>query len=346
MTQSINKVKLADIAERTGLSPATISLVLRNKGDIHPDTRTRVLDAARAMGYRSKSVGPARNNGHVKNIGLIVKSQPSDPPLANPFYSHVVAGIEAACRPLKINVLYATMPVDDNYRPTEVPNVVAEADVDGLLLVGAFVDETLAHVLMQRQVPVVLVDGYSRSGAFDAVVSDNVQGARRATAYLLDRGHRQIGMVGGRSDAYPSLTERRLGYLKAIEERGLQPHFADCASVQDAADVAAATRCLLEEFPGITAIFGCNDSTAIASMRAAREIGRRSPDDLSFVGFDDIDGAHMVTPALTTMRVDKPGMGMRAFELLHHRISRPESAPGTLVLQPTLIERESVATLS
>jgi LacI family transcriptional regulator len=339
------RVKMADIAKQSGVSTSTVSLVLRNKpGGIPPETRQRVKKVAQRLGYRPRN-STARSHPlpvRLHSIGLIVKSEPGITPQANPFYSHVLAGIEETCRQKKINLLYATLPVDENNNPVEVPRLLEE-NTDGLLLVGAFLDGALAPVLEQKAAPIVLVDAYATWDKYYAVVSDNVHGAFRAVSYLIERGHRHIGLIGSHPDAYPSLRERREGYLQALREHGIaHTYFANCALKPECACESA--RLLLSQQPQITAVFGCNDEVALAAMRAAQALGRQSPRDLSVVGFDDIDLAQHVTPSLTTMHVDKVGMGHMAVQLLINRVERPDAERITSVIRPRLIERESVST--
>jgi LacI family transcriptional regulator len=337
-------VKLADIARKSKVSVSTVSLVLRDKPGIPPETRERVLNAAKALGYRPKRFpkpgDPPRPIGKLHSLGLVIKTEPDTPPTANPFYSQVLAGIEDACRRRKINLLYTTLPVDANNLPTETPRLLAENQVEGLLLVGAFVDETLAHMLAEKHLPVVLVDAYTRADQYDAVLSDNLRGAYQAVQFLLERGHRAIGCVGSCPDAYPSLRERRQGYTQALLDHGVTTtYFADCAVNAEAA--LKAVSALLTEQPDLTAIFGTNDEVAISAMRAAQAAGRRIPDDFAVVGFDDIDLAQHVTPPLTTMHVDKVGMGRLAVQLLANRIEFPEAERVVSIICPRLVKRGS-----
>ncbi|MBK8046383.1 MAG: substrate-binding domain-containing protein [Anaerolineales bacterium] len=255
----------------------------------------------------------------------------------------MLAGIEDACRSRQVNLYYATLPVDDDNLPTDIPRLLSEDTIDGLLLVGAFVDATLEHILGRGILPVVLVDAYADTDPYDAVVSDNVRGAYMAVKHLLAHGHYHIGMIGGRSDAYPSLRQRRTGYLQALRDAGVTVSY-----VVDAAygNVAEATTSLLTKHPHITALFAMNDEAAIAAMRAAQAMGRTTPAELSIVGFDDIELARHAIPALTTMHVDKIAMGRIAVQMLENRLAYPSSEQVTTVLRPRLIERESVADIS
>ncbi|MCU0507913.1 MAG: LacI family transcriptional regulator [Anaerolineae bacterium] len=333
---------LADVAKKSRVSISTVSLVLRNKGNIPQDTRQRVLDAAREVGYRVK-MAPARlaeNAAPLRTIGVVAKANEGDSPLANPFYSQVISGIEEACRQRNINMLLAILPTDKNNYPIEIPRLLAEDHADGLLLIGALVDRPLELMLDQKEAAVVLVDAYAPYREYDAVVSDNYHGMYQAVSHLIAWGHREIALIGTGNSSFPSVVERRDGYLQAIRDFSLEPHCLDCW--YERAAVARTLEAHLADFPNVTAIVGINDETALESIRALQSMGRRVPEDVSVVGFDDIALSGMSNPALTTMQVDKRGMGQNALELLMWRLRNPTLAPMTLMMRARLVERESV----
>jgi LacI family transcriptional regulator len=335
------RVTLSDIAEKSNVSLTTVSLVLRNKSGIGipAETRRRVLEIARDLGYRMKL--PAEIRQGVNQIGAVLKARGDDLPLTNPFYSHILAGIEAACRQNRMNLLSATLPVDADNCPTDLPRFVEEEHVDGLLLVGAFVDQTLDHLLGEKSIPIVLVDAYSESNAYDAVVTENYQGAYEAVSYLIEHGHRHIAIVGSQQRAYPSIRERRRAYVDALQDHGItETYYADCHLLKEEAYLAV-TR-VLQDNPQLTAVFCVNDDIATATIRAAHGLGRRLPQDLSITGFDDIDLAHLTHPPLTTMQVDKINMGRMAVQVLLNRVQSPDLPRVTMALRTRLIERQSV----
>ncbi|MFN8465654.1 MAG: LacI family DNA-binding transcriptional regulator [Caldilineaceae bacterium] len=339
------KVRLVDIARACGVSPSTVSLVLRNKPGIPDDTRRRVLSAAQELGYwraKSNAIESPVSQRPLRTVGLLIKADAGQAPAANPFYSHVLAGIEDACRAKHVNLLYATLPVDANNRVTAAPRLLDSDTVDGLLLVGAFLDAPLYRLLGSGSRPLVLVDAYAAVSGCDAVLSDNMRGAAEMVGYLLDHGHCNIGMVGGGEDAYPSLRERRQGYCDALRAAGVaMDYLADCTPN----DAEEATRRLLLANPQLTALFCCNDHVALRAARAAQRLGRRIPGDLSLAGFDDIDFAAHLEPPLTTMHVDKIAMGRLAVQQLEARFAFPTNDQVTALLRPRLVERSSVATL-
>ena len=338
-----NRVKMVDVARESGVSLSTVSMVLAEKPGLPSETRQRVLNVAHALGYCSKASGKLNPIGGLKTVRMFLKSQRGELPRANEFYSHVISGIEAACARRGIDLLYSTIDVDDDNFPVGIPDLLQREDADGLIFVGVFVDEMLSPAVERTALPVVLIDGYSTNCKYDSIVADNFTGGYQATQYLIAKGHTHIGFIGGRSNgrAYPSLAERRAGYLKAIQEQHMPgPYFADTPLARETA-IQAATL-LLRENPQITALAGCNDFVVITAMHAALSIGLRIPEDISMVGFDDILMAENVMPPLTTMYIDKLSMGRLGVQLLANRAEVPEASVVTAYIRPCLVERNSV----
>ncbi|MBN1886722.1 MAG: LacI family DNA-binding transcriptional regulator [Thermoflexales bacterium] len=337
---------MANVAEQSGVSLATVSLVLRGKPGISSGTRQRVLEVAKGLGYIPTSVTiPSKST--VANIGLILKADLGPASPSNQFYSHVVSGIEMVCRQRQLNLLYATMTVDEDNYPLDWPRVlVKENTSDGLLFVGAFLNGTLLQVTDHHSVPIVLVDAYARPDTYDVIVSDNITGAYQAITHLIQHGHRHIGLVGCHPKAYPSIQERYDGYVRALEDHHISERYVAKCNIVNTHQITEATSALLRQNPHITAIFGVNDEVALAVMDVARSLGRRLPDELSVVGFDNIDLAACVSPALTTMHIDKVGMGRLAVQLLINRIEHPDSGLVRVTVRPHLVERASVCATS
>lgn len=344
-TTNSAKVTLSDIARESGVSPATVSLVLRDKPGVGSETRQRVLDCAEALGYDYKPARQAETQSKVTNIGLIIKTRPDDEPLTHSFYGPVIAGIEAICRRQRLNLLYATLPVDEKNTPlADLPPLLTGQQVDGLLLVGLFLSEKLAAMLEPYHLPLVLVDAYAAGGHYDAVVADNAGGAYEAVKHLIENGHQDIALLSNRSEAYPSLRERRSGYLRAIHEYALIPYIADCPLQPEAA--VAAIRQFLANYLDVTAIFAATDELALAAMQASRDLGFYLPAGLSIIGFGNTHLARHVPPPLTTMHVDKMGMGRLAVQLLLNRLDYPAAGTVRTIIRSELIIRHSVETLT
>ena len=237
--------------------------------------------------------------------------------------------------------MFGRLPVDEDNRPAETSAMLNSDIVDGLLMVGTFVDETITSISNKRTPPLVLVDAYSNTESFDAVVSDNFRAAYQIVEYLLGKGHRHIGLIGSEANAYPSLRDRRNGYLRALKENDIADVYIAEFNISRTHGYEETIR-LLKEHPQITALFGINDEVAVTAMRAAQDLGRIVPQDLSVIGYDDTYLAVKASPPLTTMHVDIVSMGRAAVQMLNFRLENPDAARMTLTIHPTLIERESV----
>ena len=334
------KVTIADIARETELSSATVSLALRSKGVIRTETRQRVLAVAQRLGYHIQATNRSEAHQLIDSVGVLVKVRPDDLGTTHRFYGPVVAGIEEVCRRRQIHLVYANLLVDDDNRPIAPPRLLLEQHTDGLLLVGMHLEQQHLALFQQLNSPVVLVDAYAYGNPYDAVVTDNFAGAYQATRHLIDQGHCHIALLGSLPDAFPSVAERRAGYCQAIQECELVPYFWDCPLWPKAAHEAAHN--YLAQPSPVTAVFGCNDTVTIALMQVAQSQGRTIPQDLSVIGFDNIELAQHTTPPLTSIWVDQMGMGRQAAQLLLNRIEYPAAANVQTLIRPQLVQRQSV----
>ena len=336
------RVTISDIAQQSGVSIATVSLVLNNRPGVSRETRNRVLETAESLGYSYRPVSSTNRTAKLGTLGMVVKTDIDTLPQANPFYSKVMMGIEEACRRNGINLLFSTLPVDKDNRPVEIPSMLSNDLADGLLMVGTFVDEMIISITGKRTPPIVLVDAYSTSECFDTVVSDNFHAAYQAVEYLIQKGHRRIALIGSETSAYPSLLDRRNGYLRALKENDIPNPYIANFNINKTKGYDETIQ-LLSENPQITALFGINDDVAVTALHAAQNLGKRVPEDLSIVGYDDTFLAESSKPGLTTMHIGTISMGRAAVQLLALRLENPDSARMTLTIHPVLVERDSVS---
>lgn len=334
-------VTLRDVAKLAGVSIGTASQALNNRPSVAPETRARVLDAAESLGYPTKRNRPGRENHSVKVIGLITKHDLGFPVEINPFYSYIQAGVEGECRRRQISLMLATVEVDPWNHPVSWPAMVSEQHVDGLILAGTFIEET-ADLFRQRiDVPIVLVDSYAPSLPFDGIVIDNTPAARTAVEYLIEQGHTRIGLVGWREQSPPSVQERKVGYCQALSEHGIQDALIEPSGL-NREEGSDGLRRLLDRHPDVTAVFACNDASALGVLSRAREMGLVVPRDLSVVGFDNIAMASEIVPALTTVHVHKTWMGILGVRRLLERAQDAGQPKVTMALSTQLVVRESV----
>ena len=315
-----------DVAKSAGVSVATVSRSLNNQAGISVQTRQRVIDAATQLGY---DLGKLRQN-RLRRIMFLYRRQALSLG-GNPFYSPVLHGVEEACRSENLGLSFSTIAAND-----QLPELISRQEPDGLVCVGYFPPEQLRAV-RSLGLPTVLIDHWAPG--FSTVNSDNFGGSYLVTEYLLSQGYRRVAFISGPQQHY-SIAQRLQGYRHALLAHGLTPDSSLEVSRTPLDDeegtVGAVHRLLaLPEVPD--AIVAYNDATALQAMRTCQVLGVSVPRDLAVVGFDDLETASSALPGLTTVRVDKEGLGRRGVEALMNR-----SSEGAQVILPvTLVVRES-----
>lgn len=332
---------LHDVAELAGVSIGTASQALNGKPNVAAGTRAKVMDAARTLGYFSKERSPDLSEERLGLVGMLTKHDLGSPIVPNPFYSHVQMGVEAECRRLGINLMYAHLEVTRKNLPVAWPAMLQDGALDGLLLIGAFIEDTVELINRRLdKLPVVLVDSYAPNLPLDTILIDNQQGMISAVEHLVALGHRHIGLIGWNEDAAPSVDERRDGYLQALRRHGLPEQYIEPSALNRDGGVRA-THQLLQRAPEVTALIACNDDTAIGALTTLRQLGLDVPGHCSLVGFDNIDLARDVTPALTTVHIYKSWLGALGLRQLLLRANNQEMPKVTTRLTTELIVRAS-----
>jgi LacI family transcriptional regulator len=333
-------VTMADLAELAGAATRDVALVIAGDPRVPAELHRSIADAIEATAYRPLQSVQAQL-GRPLRLAIVFKTYGGDDPEANRFYTPIASAIALACARHGAEVVQAMMVVDDQYELVDIPEVMLGGRSDGAFVIGAQLSAQAVERVRAATCPVVLVDGYSERDALDSVVTDNVAGARMAVEHLVDRGHRDIALLGTEPVCYPSIQARRTGYIDALEARALATHFIDASYVLTGT-VAALGVDYVQRHREVTALFGANDLITVAFMETAHGAGLKIPADVSVVGFDDMDVASLAMPALTTLAIDKALMARAAFALLAHRLEALASEPLTAIVTPRLLERESV----
>jgi LacI family transcriptional regulator len=271
---------------------------------------------------------------------LLTKHDYGNPPEVNPFYSHIQAGIESECRKHHINLMFANVEVDTANHPVVWPAMIDEANVDGLLLAGAFLEGAIGFLQRKLDIPIVLVDSYAPTMPFDSVLIDNKSGTSLAVNYLIKLGHKNIGLIGTNTGSPPSLLARRDEFMRIMRKNDLPVSYIEASELSQNSGYAA-TKKLLKRAPEVSAIFAGVDIAAFGVIQALHEIGLHVPRDISVVGFDNIDSAGFITPALTTVHVHKTWMGAISVRQLLQRAQQPELPKVTISVATELIIRDS-----
>jgi LacI family transcriptional regulator len=333
-TKPSGDVTIMDVAQEAGVSYATVSRVVNNKGYIKPETRERVMRAVTRLGYVVNQQARSLASGRSQVVGLLV------PGLETAYIGEIIRGIDEEL----VSASYDLMLYTAHRRRTRESAYVAtltQGTADGLLLVlprdpGAYIE-----TLRRRGFPYVLIDHQGIDNAGPAVGATNRQGGYDATRHLIELGHRRIGFITGSLDLGCS-NDRFAGYHAALAEFGLP---ADPLLVREGDFLQpAGFRCareLLELPQPPSAIFASNDVMAFGVMEAARVRGLRIPEDISIVGFDDIPQALHVHPPLTTIRQPLEQMGRLAARMLLQQIDERQQLAQRIDLPTELVVRES-----
>lgn len=320
---------MADVARRAGVSAQTVSRVLNGHPNVSPRTKAEVLAAIRALGYRPNAAARTLVTGKTNVIGVVS----SDTTLYGP--ASMLYGIERALHP-EYFVAVASLPAFDRRSLTDaVERFVGQAVAGGIIIAP---DTSAADALrgLATSVPLVAV-GSGDYAPLPSVAIDNRAGAAKATAHLLDLGHRTVYHVGG-PDTWLDARERVEGWRQALRSAGApEPELMRGDwSARSGYEIGHA----LAAMPGVTAVLCGNDAMALGFLRAAAERGRRVPEDISVVGFDDVPEAAYYPPPLTTVRQDFGALGVRALQVLMDLITRSHAQPAVPIM-PDLIVRSS-----
>jgi LacI family transcriptional regulator len=313
------KTTLQDIADATNLSLGSVSLALSGKNGVSADTRQRVLGAARDLGYERS---PARQVSP-PTVSLVVERLPVTP-ISDPFNRLVLQGLEATARERGYQIAMEFVSPEDH---PESGHWTKGATAGVVVLGGGDLSSEWVRAAADTHLPVVMVDHFIPGVKLPAVVPDNFGGAHAATRYLLEMGHRRIGFIRGPSK-YWTLGERLAGFLLAMQQAGIWPEeelVPPRLSHGDEKGYHEMKRLLELQNPP-TAVFAVSDKTAVGAYRSAIEAGRSIPADVSIIGFDDIEIASALNPALTTVHNSAETMGRVAFARLHSLIEGMESA--------------------
>lgn len=320
-----------------GVSPTTVSHALSGRRPVAEGTRARVEEAVAKLGYQPNANALSLRTGQRMAVSLIV------PDIANPFFAQLARGAENAASERGFQIYLCNTDLRPEREAQYLTQALAGA-VDGVLLAStttSSVSRRAAMRVLEKGVPLVLVDEMIPGLGVGGVTADNVDGGRLAAEHLLEVGCRNLAMIDGPHDL-PTAEERRAGFDKALAERGIAvpPTRRRAAPYRiDAGDVAATE--LLEADPTIDGLFAADDLLAIGAIRAIERAGRRVPEDVAVCGFDDISWMEMITPSLTTIAQPIEEIGARAVNLLLECLERRTQCLDDVVVPVSLVVRDS-----
>lgn len=324
-----------DVAARAGVSAATVSRHLRGH-------RVRSAEAIQAavdeLGYRPSVTAQSLKSGRTHMIGVVV------PDITNPYFAAVVKGMESASRGHGYRILLANSDESSDREDELLADMIHQ--VDGVILAPATEqDQTPLHV-RDAGLPLVFVDRDLAGGEhFDAVLVNNREGGRQAAAHLLSLGHTRIAAISGQQVTTPGRA-RREGFVEALAEAGveLRPEFDLIGDFREGSGYQLTLSLLSSDEPP-TALFTANNLMTLGALKALDDMRVTVPDQLSVIGFDDLDTGPLLNPPLTV--IDRPMVeqGVLAMRLLLQRLGRSDRDRGArrVVLDTKLLERGSTA---
>ncbi len=312
-------VTIFDVARMAGVSPATVSHTFSAKRPVSARTRARVHAAAERTGYRASHLAAAMVTGRTRTLGMVV------PDIANPFFSELVRGAEAAAMAAGYMTIVCSSELDPDLEDRCV-EVLSDKRVDSLLyLPGTTRRHTCLEDPALRQTPLVVIDEEMPDlpARAHVISSENEAGGAAAAAHLADLGHREIGVVAGPA-GLPTAQARLKGFVGELAGRGIavpQERILRAGYYTREAGMLTG-RAMLAAHPEVTAVYCANDLIALGLMTAAARAGRTVGRDLSVAGFDDIFVAELVSPALTTIRQPIAELGRQAVRIAIGAIGR------------------------
>lgn len=326
---------IREVAERAGVSLGTVSNVLNHPEIVAETTRQRVQSVIDELGFVRNGSAHQLRAGHSRHLGLVVLD------VTNPFFTEVARGVEDAANEAGYVVILCNS--DDSLeKENRYLRVLEEQRSAGILITPLQNDVGYLQRLRRQEMAIVLLDRPSRARDLCSVAVDDVLGGELATRHLLELGHRCIAFISGPLNIR-QCAERRRGMRRAVKASGLDPDQVIVeipAAAQNSSSGEKCVEVLLSDSRKPTAAFCANDLIALGVMRGLIQRGVKVPDEMALVGYDDVEFASVLSPALTSIRQPKYQLGRAAAELLLEEISGTEEHQHKqITYQPELIVR-------
>ena len=336
------RATLKDVAQLAGVSTATVSYALSGKRMISEETKQRINRAIAQLDYVPDLNARSLSMRDSKLIGVVVpQTEPGDRLMfQNSFYSEALGSIEYCARQHGYHILISATDANESYL-----TLAKQRNLDGIIVIGMYPDEFYQQ-MKKTQIPIVLIDSYCNDHYYNNIRIDDAYGSYMATKHVLDCGHRETVFFVGQLKENGVMKKRLAGYRQALEEYGLPYREENVfegqidyeSGVRMAAKLAAST------LPA-TAVVAAADILAIGAVKGFYDAGLRVPEDISIIGFDDLEISQYLAPGLTTVRQQISMKGQRAVELLLEHIADPSLSKQEEILPLKLIERGSVKKL-
>ena len=333
----LKKITIGEIAKLAQVSRTTISRVLSNSSFVSKSTRERVLGIIKEKDYKPNIMAQSLRTNRTRTIGLVLAD------IENPFYSRVAKGVIDAAETKKYNVILCNSNNDIELEERDIKALIGRG-IDGLILTTVALKVKTIEYLLDRELPFILIDCKLEIPGVNYVVNDDYYGAKLATDYLIGLGHKKIFFLGDRK--LLSLRERLRGFKDTLSEHKIESSnnfvpqkFINSHGIYDLDKII---EYVISREDKITAVFAGNDYWAIKTIKAINDKILKVPEDISIIGYDNIEISSMVKVPLTTIKQPKYLLGKLATEQLieilengsHKEIKR-------IILRPELIIRQS-----
>ena len=332
------RATLQDVAEKAGVTKATVSYILNEKKSFPVETRQRVMDAIEELGYIPNLSARTLTQRSSKLIGVVVpQTEGSRLMFQNDFYAEILGSIEFHARQSGYHIIISATDANESYL-----RLARERNLDGIIVIGMYPDEFYQQ-MKKSQIPIVLVDSYCNDHYYHNIRIDDAYGSYLATRHVLSKGHRGVAFFCGQLKENGVMKKRLTGYKDALREYQVpfDPQYVFEGSIDYASGIGSAGRLRQARLP-TTAVVAAADILAIGAMKGFYEQGVRVPDDISVMGFDDLEISQYLTPGLTTVRQEISQKGEKAVELLINNINEPDLTKQEQILPVKLVERGSV----
>ena len=327
----MNKPTIYDIAREANVSIATVSKVINGIGRVSDATRKRVLQIVADLNFEPNVVASALAGGNTRTIGLLL------PDVNNPYFSEIVRGAEDEAFGRGYSVLICN--TDHNAKKEhEYIRTLRQKQMDGIAIATGSTPAQTIEELVEGKIPVVLLSRSILGASVATVAVDSYAGGRLAAEYLISLGHKAVGYLSEPLTVTSSV-ERLRGFQEVMDEHGRTTVLSSDHGFGITTGQRMAAQLLSN--PEITALFGANDQLAVGALQACREMGRKVPEQISVVGFDDTVFAKIVTPTLTTVAQPMYQMGAQTLRLLIEAIETGVQPTKSIVFPPELMIRES-----
>lgn len=342
MKRKNQQVTISQVAKEAGVSSQTVSRVINNRQEITPETRRHVQDVIKRLGYRPNAIARSLSQRRSQTLGVAASGLEYYGP------SHSLIGVEQGATEQGFSILLNLLHQTENENVEQIVNGLISRQVEGIIWAVPEIGSNrvwFREIVPQLAIPVIFLNTQSNE-TLHVVEVNNRNGGYMATKHLLERGYRKIGLIAGPLTWWTA-RERRRGWQEALTAEGIP--FNDSQVAEGDWSAESGERGLYElseKFPDVQAVFACNDQMALGLMRAARKLGKRIPEDLAVLGFDDIPESAFFFPPLTTIRQDLYQLGHMAVQTFV-RIREAEQKGEPIIpaqtqwLQPQLVIRES-----